>query len=165
MAKGKYDSSINLPQTEFPMRANLPAREPEILSFWDEINIYEQIQNKNKGREKFILHDGPPYANGDIHLGHTLNKVLKDIIIKQRTMLGYDSPYVPGWDTHGLPIEQQAIKSLGLDRHRTDVLEFRKHCQEYALRYVKTQREQFRRLGVRGDWEHPYLTLHPQFEA
>ncbi|WP_054695784.1 isoleucine--tRNA ligase [Syntrophomonas palmitatica] len=165
MAKGKYDASINLPQTEFPMRANLPTREPEILKFWDEINIYQQIQNKNKGREKFILHDGPPYANGDIHLGHTLNKVLKDIIVKQRSMAGYDSPYVPGWDTHGLPIEQQAIKSLGIDRHRTDVLEFRKHCKEYALKYVNTQREQFRRLGVRGDWEHPYLTLNPQFEA
>lgn len=165
VAKGKYDSTLNLPQTEFPMRANLPTREPEILKHWQEIDIYRQIQAKNRGREKFILHDGPPYANGDIHLGHTLNKVLKDIIVKQRSMLGFDAPYVPGWDTHGLPIEQQAIKSLGIDRHKTDVLEFRRYCRDYALKYVGIQKEQFQRLGVRGDWDKPYLTLDPSFEA
>jgi len=118
MAKGKYDATLNLPQTEFPMRANLPSREPEIADHWRQIDVYKLIQAKNQGNEKFILHDGPPYANGDIHLGHTLNKVLKDIIVKQKSMLGFDSPYVPGWDTHGLPIEQQAIKNMGLDRQR-----------------------------------------------
>ncbi|MEN6349784.1 MAG: isoleucine--tRNA ligase [Syntrophomonas sp.] len=165
MAKGKYDGTLNLPRTDFPMRASLPAREPEILEFWNKIDIYKKVQEKNAGQKQFILHDGPPYANGDIHLGHSLNKILKDIIVKHRSMVGFDSPYVPGWDTHGLPIEQQAIKSLGIDRHRTDVLEFRKHCKEYALKYVGIQLEQFKRLGVRGDWEHPYLTLNPEFEA
>ncbi|MDO4540026.1 MAG: isoleucine--tRNA ligase [Syntrophomonadaceae bacterium] len=165
MAKGKYDWSLNLMKTDFPMRANLPEREPEILRQWEDMDIYHRVADKNAGREKFILHDGPPYANGNIHLGHTLNKVLKDIIIKYKSMRGFDSPYVPGWDTHGLPIEQQAIKALGIDRHRTDLLEFRRHCRDYALKYVDIQREQFKRLGVRGDWEHPYLTLHPAFEA
>lgn len=165
MAKGKYDATLNLPRTDFPMRANLPGREPEILKFWEEIDVYGQVQTANAGKTKFILHDGPPYANGNIHLGHTLNKVLKDIIIKFMSMSGYDSPYVPGWDTHGLPIEQQAIKNLGLDRKRTHVGEFRHHCRNYALKYVDLQREQFKRLGVRGDWRHPYLTLNPQFES
>ncbi|MEQ8235399.1 MAG: isoleucine--tRNA ligase [Syntrophomonadaceae bacterium] len=165
MAKGKYDQTLNLPQTDFPMRANLPTREPEILKYWQDIDVYKQIQAKNRGNDKFILHDGPPYANGDIHMGHALNKVLKDIIVKQQSMLGYDSPYVPGWDTHGLPIEQQAIKSLGIDRHKTDVIEFRHYCRDYALKYMAIQRNEFQRLGVRGDWEHPYLTLSPEFEA
>lgn len=165
MAKGKYDSTLNLPKTDFPMRASLPKREPEIMQFWDDIKLYESIQQKSQGLPKFILHDGPPYANGNIHLGHTLNKVLKDIVVKYHSMAGYDAPYVPGWDTHGLPIEQQAIKDLGIDRNRTAIPEFRQHCHEYALKYVGIQRNQFKRLGVRGDWEHPYLTLDPQFEA
>jgi isoleucyl-tRNA synthetase len=165
MAKGKYDATLNLPRTDFPMRANLPKKEPEILKFWDKIDVYRKVQEKNTGKPSFILHDGPPYANGNIHLGHTLNKVIKDIIIKHRSMNGYDTPYIPGWDTHGLPIEQQAIKNLGIDRHHTDVVEFRKHCKEYALKYVDIQKDQFKRLGVRGDWEHPYLTLKPEFEA
>ncbi len=165
MAKGKYDATLNLPQTKFPMRANLPTREPEILDFWEKINIYEKVQAKNAGRPTFILHDGPPYANGHIHVGHTLNKVLKDIIVKYKSMVGFDSPYVPGWDTHGLPIEQQAIKDLGLDRHRTDVVEFRNHCKQYALKYLDIQRQEFKRLGVRGDWGHPYMTLDPVFES
>lgn len=165
MAKGKYDGTLNLPQTAFPMRANLPTKEPEILAFWGKIGLYRKVQEKNAGKPQFILHDGPPYANGDIHVGHTLNKVLKDIIVKFKSMSGYDSPYVPGWDTHGLPIEQQAIKALGIDRHRTDVIEFRSHCKEYALKYVGIQREQFKRLGVRGDWDNPYLTLNPVFES
>ncbi|MEQ8200820.1 MAG: isoleucine--tRNA ligase [Syntrophomonadaceae bacterium] len=165
MAKGKYDGTLNLPQTEFPMRANLPKREPEILKFWQDLDVYRLVQEKNRGREKFILHDGPPYANGDIHLGHTLNKVLKDMIVKHRSMVGFDAPYVPGWDTHGLPIEQQAIKNLGIDRHKTDVLEFRHFCRDYALKYVDIQKHEFQRLGVRGDWENPYLTLNPEFEG
>lgn len=165
MAKGKYDSTLNLPRTEFPMRANLPKREPEIMKFWEDIKLYDSIQKEAEGRPRFVLHDGPPYANGNIHLGHTLNKVLKDIVVKYHSMAGFDAPYVPGWDTHGLPIEQQAIKDLGLDRNRTAIPEFRQHCQEYALKYVDIQREQFKRLGVRGDWEHPYVTLDPQFEA
>jgi len=165
MAKGKYDGTLNLPQTDFPMRANLPTREPEIIKYWQNIDVYQQIQDKNRGQDKFILHDGPPYANGNIHLGHTLNKVLKDIIVKQRSMLGFDAPYVPGWDTHGLPIEQQAIKHMGIDRHKTDVVEFRHYCRDYALKYVGIQKEQFQRLGVRGDWEKPYLTLNPEFEG
>ncbi len=165
MAKGKYDGTINLPQTEFPMRANLPKKEPEILKFWQDIDVYRLVQNKNQHREKFILHDGPPYANGDIHLGHTLNKVLKDMIVKHRSMAGFDAPYVPGWDTHGLPIEQQAIKNLVIDRHKTDVIEFRRFCRDYALKYVDIQRDEFQRLGVRGDWNNPYLTLKPEFEG
>lgn len=165
MAKGKYDGTLNLPQTEFPMRANLPKKEPDIMAYWEKMGLYSRVQERNQGKPQFILHDGPPYANGDIHVGHTLNKVLKDIIVKFKSMSGFDSPYVPGWDTHGLPIEQQAIKALGLDRHRTDVVEFRKHCQQYALKYVDIQREEFKRLGVRGDWENPYLTLNPVFES
>ena len=147
------------------MRANLPTREPEILDFSEKINIYENGAGQKCRRPTFILHDGPPYANGHIHVGHTLNKVLKDIIVKYKSMVGFDSPYVPGWDTHGLPIEQQAIKDLGLDRHRTDVVEFRNHCKQYALKYLDIQRQEFKRLGVRGDWGHPYMTLDPVFES
>ncbi|MDN5345289.1 MAG: isoleucyl-tRNA synthetase [Clostridia bacterium] len=160
-----YSKTLNLPRTDFPMRANLPQREPEILKFWEEHDIYHQVQEANKGKPRFILHDGPPYANGHLHLGHTLNKILKDIIVKYHSMNGYDAPYVPGWDTHGLPIEQQAIKDLGLNRHAIDVVEFRNRCRDYALKYVAIQREEFKRLGVRGDWEHPYLTLEPAYEA
>ncbi len=160
-----YSKTLNLPRTDFPMRANLPVREPEILKFWNDIDVYRMVQQKNAGRPKFILHDGPPYANGHIHLGHTLNKILKDIVVKYHSMAGYDAPYVPGWDTHGLPIEQQAIKSLGLNRHSISTVEFRNKCKEYALKFVDIQRDEFKRLGVRGDWDHPYLTLMPHYEA
>ncbi len=160
-----YAKTLNLPKTEFPMRGNLPQREPDIIRFWEEQDIYHKVQRKNEGRPKFILHDGPPYANGHIHLGHTLNKVLKDIVVKFYSMAGYDAPYVPGWDTHGLPIEQQAIKNLGINRHEIETVEFRKRCKDYALKFVDIQREEFKRLGVRGDWENPYLTLMPNFEA
>ncbi|MDD3839351.1 MAG: isoleucine--tRNA ligase [Clostridia bacterium] len=160
-----YGKTLNLPKTKFPMRANLPKREPEFVEFWDKNDIYGKSVQKNEGKEKFILHDGPPYANGDIHLGHTLNKILKDIIIKYKTMTGYDSPYIPGWDTHGLPIELQAIKNLDIDRKEISPVEFRKKCKDYALKYMDNQREQFKRLGVRGDWDNPYLTLKPEFEA
>lgn len=160
-----YSKTINLPQTSFPMRGNLPQREPDIQAWWDEIEIYKLVQEKNKGKPRFVLHDGPPYANGDIHIGHALNKILKDFIVRYKSMSGFDAPYIPGWDTHGLPIEQAIIKSQNLDRHQIDVLEFRKKCEEYALSFVERQREQFKRLGVRGDWENPYLTLTPEYEA
>jgi len=160
-----YRDTLNLPQTDYPMRGNLPQREPEILKKWEERNIYQEVQKAREGKELFILHDGPPYANGDIHLGHALNKVLKDIIVRYKTMAGYNSPYVPGWDTHGLPIEQQVIKKLGLNRHAVSVLEFRAKCRDYAKEYVEIQKEQFKRLGVRGDWENPYLTLEKEYEA
>ncbi|MGB9790994.1 MAG: isoleucine--tRNA ligase [Thermacetogeniaceae bacterium] len=161
----EYKNTLNLPQTDFPMRANLPNKEPKILRYWEEIGLYQKIQENSKGKPKFILHDGPPYANGHIHLGHTLNKILKDIIVKYKSMTGYNAPYVPGWDTHGLPIEQQAIKTLGVDWHQVEISEFRRICKEYALKYVNIQREEFKRLGVLGDWEHPYLTLEPEYEA
>ena len=160
-----YRDTLNLPQTSFPMRGNLPKLEPEILKSWEEANLYEQVQRARIGCPRFVLHDGPPYANGDIHLGHALNKILKDIIVKYKTMAGFDAPYIPGWDTHGLPIEQQVIKKLGLNRHAVSTLEFRAKCREYAEKYVDIQREQFKRLGVRGDWDHPYLTLHKDYEA
>ncbi len=160
-----YSKTLNLPKTEFPMRANLPEQEPKILKFWEEIDIYRLVQEKNKGRPKFILHDGPPYANGHIHLGTAMNKILKDIVVKFHSMSGYDAPFVPGWDTHGLPIEQQAIVALGINRHAIHPLEFRQKCKEFALKFVDIQREEFKRLGVRGQWEKPYLTLMPHFEA
>lgn len=160
-----YAKTLNLPKTDFPMKANLPKREPEILKWWEEIDIYTEVQRKNKGRKKYVLHDGPPYANGHLHVGHVLNKVLKDMIVKYRSMAGYDAPYVPGWDTHGLPIEQQVIKNLKINRHEMDEVEFRKHCKEYALKFVEIQKTEFKRLGVRGDWENPFLTLIPQYEA
>lgn len=161
----EYGETLNLPKTDFPMRGNLPKNEPGILEFWDSIDIYDKIQKKNAGHEKFVLHDGPPYANGEIHLGHTMNKVLKDIIVKSKSIQGYDAPYVPGWDTHGLPIELKAIENTGLDAKSEDVIGFRNACADYAMKYVNIQREGFKRLGVRGDWEHPYLTLKPEFEA
>lgn len=160
-----YRNTLNLPETEFPMRGNLPKKEPEILKKWEEDNIYQKVQAARAGGPKFILHDGPPYANGDIHLGHAINKVLKDILVKYKTMMGFDAPYVPGWDTHGLPIEIQAIKKVGVNRHAVSALEFRQICKDYAEKYVAIQREQFKRLGVRGDWDHPYLTLHKEYEA
>lgn len=160
-----YSKTLNLPQTEFAMRANLPQKEPTMLEEWDKKDIYKMALEKNKGKKSFILHDGPPYANGDIHLGHTLNKVLKDIIVRYKTMRGHYSPYVPGWDTHGLPIELQAIKKLGIKVNETDPVKFRGICKEYALSQVERQKEQFKRLGVIGDFENPYLTLTPEFEA
>lgn len=160
-----YGKTLNLPQTEFPMRGNLPTREPEFLKEWEEQDIYHLVEKHNAGKPKFILHDGPPYANGDIHTGHVLNKVLKDIIIKYKSMSGFDAPYTPGWDTHGLPIEQKAIKEFGINRHEVDKATFRKKCEEFALNCVDNQKTQFKRLGVRGDWDNPYITLQKDFEA
>jgi isoleucyl-tRNA synthetase len=160
-----YSKTLNLPQTEFPMRAGLPQREPEFLKKWEEMDIYHKQLKKNEGKPRFLLHDGPPYANGGIHLGTSLNKILKDIVVKYHSMNGYETPYVPGWDTHGLPIEQRAIKELGLKRHEVGAVRFRQACKQFAMKYLDIQRQAFKRLGVRGDWEHPYITLNPEFEA
>ncbi|MBQ8637063.1 MAG: isoleucine--tRNA ligase [Clostridia bacterium] len=160
-----YTKSVNLPQTDFPMRANLPQREPETLAYWEELDLYNELVKRNKGKTPFVLHDGPPYANGDIHMGHALNKILKDIIVRYKTLSGFYAPYVPGWDTHGLPIEQQAIKKLGINRHEAGPVKFRRACREFALQNVENQKTQFKRLGVIGDWENPYLTLKNEFVA
>ncbi len=159
-----YNATLNLPATDFPMRAGLPQKEPAILKHWQEQDLYHQMMERNEGKPLYILHDGPPYANGDIHLGTALNKVLKDIIVRQKNMTGYKAPYIPGWDTHGLPIELKARKKAGVDSGISPV-ELRKICKEFALHYVGVQREQFERLGVLGDFDHPYLTLRPEFEA
>lgn len=165
MEKQDYSKTLNLPVTEFPMRANLPEREPEFLKYWYDNQIYQQKQAHHAGRPKFILHDGPPYANGNIHIGTALNKILKDIVVKYKYARGYDAPYVPGWDTHGMPIEHAAIKNLGLNRHELDTLVLRRECKEYALKYLDIQRNDFKRLGVLGDWDNPYITLKPKYEA
>ncbi len=160
-----YKDTLNLPRTDFPMKANLLQKEPEILRFWDENNIYKRLVEKSRKNKHYILHDGPPYANGHIHIGHALNKILKDIIIKYKIMKGYYSPFVPGWDCHGLPIELQVDKNLGKKKDELDVLEKRKLCKEYAEKFVTIQKEEFKRLGVFGDWEEPYLTMHNKYEA
>ncbi|XEQ92977.1 Isoleucine--tRNA ligase [Sporomusa carbonis] len=160
-----YSKTLNLPQTEFPMRANLPEREPKLLEYWRDQQIYQKKNAQSQGKPKFVLHDGPPYANGNIHIGTALNKILKDIIIKYKSLQGFDAPYVPGWDTHGLPIEHAAIKILGLNRHQLNPLDLRRECKQYALKCLDMQREDFKRLGVSGDWENPYVTLYPEYEA
>lgn len=160
----EYKDTLLMPQTEFPMRGNLPNREPEIQAKWEEMNIYQKVQERTKGRPIFVLHDGPPYANGDIHMGHALNKILKDMIVRYKSMSGFHAPYVPGWDTHGLPIEQ-ALTNKGVKRKEMTTAEFRELCTKYALEQIDNQRTQFKRLGVRGDWENPYITLKPEYEA
>src|SRR5437762_942644 len=156
-----YKDTLNLPRTEFPMKANLPAREPEMLKAWEETRLYQQIQKSRQGRELFVLHDGPPFANGDVHMGTALNKILKDFVVKSQTMLGKRAPYVPGWDCHGLPIEYKVVK----ESRDLAPLEVRKRCEAFARKFIDIQREQFKRLGVFGDWEHPYLTMDPKYEA
>lgn len=160
-----YKDTINLPQTDFPMRGNLAKREPEMLRAWQEQDLYRQIREARAGRQPFILHDGPPYANGDIHIGHAVNKILKDIIVKAKTMSGFDAPYVPGWDCHGLPIELAVEKELGQAARQKHPNEFRAECRRYAERQVERQRTDFVRLGVLGDWDQPYLTMNYQTEA
>jgi len=166
-SQGRKDikDTLNLPQTGFPMKANLTHKEPELLKFWEENKIYEKLQNKNSGSKHYILHDGPPYANGHIHIGHALNKILKDIIVKFKSMQGLYSPYVPGWDCHGLPIELQVDKNLGDKKDKIGVLEKRKLCKEYAEKFVDIQRDEFKRLGVMGDWAEPYLTMSYEYEG
>ncbi len=160
-----YNKTLNLPETDYPMRGNLPTKEPGMVEKWDNEELYKEIIKKNEGKPTYILHDGPPYANGDIHLGTALNKILKDIIVKQKNMSGYQANYVPGWDTHGLPIELKAMKAIGVENGAIPPLELRKHCRDYALSYVDNQRTQFKRIGVLGDFDDPYLTLKPEFEA
>ena len=160
-----YKATLNLPKTDFPMRGNLPNREPEILNQWEAEGLYQQIRKTRTGKEKYILHDGPPYANGDIHIGHAVNKVLKDIIVKSRSMSDLDAPYIPGWDCHGLPIELMVEKKVGKAGHKVDAKTFRKACREYAQKQVDKQRIDFKRLGVFGDWDNPYLTMDFKFEA
>lgn len=160
-----YNKTINLPKTDFPMRAGLTKSEPNTLEKWYNNSIYQKMMDKNEGKPLFILHDGPPYANGDIHMGHALNKILKDFIIKYKNMSGFKAPYIPGWDTHGLPIELQAMKNSKIKRDQMTTAEFRSKCEEFALKNVGNQLEQFKRLGVLGEWDNPYITLKPEFEA
>ncbi len=158
-------STLNLPKTDFPMKANLPQNEPKMLAHWEKVRIYDKIRESRHGSPIYVLHDGPPYANGPIHLGHALNKCLKDFIVKSRSMAGFDSPYVPGWDCHGLPIEIKVDESLGRKKLEMDPLQVREACRKYAEKYLNLQREQFKRLGVFGEWEEPYVTMNPQYES
>lgn len=160
-----YNNTLNLPVTDFPMRGNLPKREPETLEKWEKNRLYYKIVEKNQGKPAYILHDGPPYANGEIHLGTALNKTLKDIIVKYKNMSGFCSPYVPGWDTHGLPIELKAMKAIGVENGAIPPVELRKHCRDFALTHVANQMKQFKRLGTLGDYDDPYVTLKPEYEA
>jgi len=160
-----YNSTVNLPKTDFPMRAGLPAREPNFVKEWQSDRIFEELLKKNEGKPKYILHDGPPFSNGNIHMGTAMNKVLKDFINRYKSMSGYYTPYKPGWDNHGMPIESAIIKQTKLDRKKMTIPEFRNRCREFAEDYVSKQRDQFIRLGVLGDWDNPYLTMDPLFEA
>ncbi len=161
-----YNKTLNLPKTDFPMRAGLPKSEPEILKRWQDNKVYEKLMELNEGKPLYVLHDGPPYANGDIHLGHALNKSLKDFIVRYKNMTGFQSPYVPGWDTHGLPTELKARKKAGVDNSTSiSEVELRKICRDFAMTYIDGQREQFKRLGAIGEWDNPYITLKHEFEA
>ncbi|MEZ5405986.1 MAG: isoleucine--tRNA ligase [Verrucomicrobiia bacterium] len=159
-----YKDTLNLPQTDFPMKANLPTQEPKWLETWQKENLYQEILKRRKEGERFILHDGPPFANGDAHMGHALNMTLKDIVLKSRNMAGYFAPFIPGWDCHGLPIEHKVMKEMGA-KMDIDPVSIRKKCAAYAEKYINIQREQFQRLGVFGDWQNPYLTMAPEYEA
>lgn len=163
--ESQYKPTLNLPDTDFPMRGNLAQREPAMLARWEEMGLYQKIRQARAGRDKFILHDGPPYANGKIHIGHAVNKILKDVIVKSQTLSGKDAPYIPGWDCHGLPIELKVEEKVGKVGDKVTASEFRKHCREYAAEQVDGQRKDFKRLMVLGDWENPYLTMNFQFEA
>ena len=160
-----YKETLLIPKTKFPMRGNLPNKEPVRRQEWDDSNIYEQVQKRTEGRPLFVLHDGPPFANGNLHIGHALNKILKDFIIRYKSMAGFHAPYVPGWDTHGLPIETALTKKKKINRKEADIAKFRQMCADYALEQVDNQRKQFKDLGVRGDWDHPYITLTNDYEA
>jgi len=161
----EYKQTLNLPKTDFPMKANLAQKEPDWLKHWESMRLYQKIRESSEGRKKFILHDGPPYANGNIHMGTAFNKTLKDIVIKSRQMSGFDAPYVPGWDCHGLPIEHQVDLELGPKRKTLSQTEIRQRCRAYAERFINIQREEFKRLGVLGEWDNPYLTMNYAYEA
>src|ERR1041384_4773959 len=156
-----YKDTLNLPKTDFPMKASLTAREPEMLKRWDEMALYGQIQKAREGAELLVLQDGPPFANGDVHMGTALNKILKDLVVKSKTMAGFRAPYIPGWDCHGLPIEYKVVK----ETRKLSPLEVRQRSEAFARKFIDIQRAQFKRLGVFGDWEHPYLTMNPAYEA
>ncbi|MDO7639740.1 MAG: class I tRNA ligase family protein, partial [OM182 bacterium] len=158
-------ATLNLPFTEFPMKAGLAQREPEMLARWQKLDIYQRIADKNIGKTKFILHDGPPYANGELHLGHAINKSLKDFVVKAKSMSGFDAPYIPGWDCHGLPIEHNVEKKKGKAGVKISHADFRTACREYAAKQAEIQKRDFIRLGVFGDWENPYLTMNFSTEA
>ena len=163
-----WRDTVFLPKTDFPMKAGLAAKEPAILANWAADDLYGKLRRERAGRERFILHDGPPYANGDIHMGHAMNKVLKDIIVRSQSLLGKDAPYVPGWDCHGLPIEwkvEEQYRAKKLNKDEVDPVLFRAECRAYAEKWVEVQREQFERLGVMGDWDDPYLTMKYEAEA
>ena len=162
---GDYKATLNLPKTDFPMKADLPRREPERLAAWKKMGLEAAVRAASAGRPRFILHDGPPYANGNIHIGTALNKILKDFIVRSRSMLGFDAPYVPGWDCHGLPIERKVDQELGAKRREMSALEIRRACRDYANRYISIQREEFQRLGVGGLWDRPYTTMSRDYEA
>jgi isoleucyl-tRNA synthetase len=160
-----YKTTIITPKTDFPMRGGLPMREPGMLEAWNKIDIYAELRKRNAGKPKFILHDGPPFSNGDIHMGHALNKTLKDFIVRSQAMRGYDTPYVPGWDNHGMPIESAIIKKNKLNHKTMPIPAFRSACEDFARNFVDRQRKGFERLGIVADWEHPYLTMDKAFEA
>ena len=163
-----WRETVFLPKTDFPMKAGLAAKEPAILARWAEEGLYRRLREARAGRERFILHDGPPYANGDIHMGHAMNKILKDIIVRSQSLLGKDAPYVPGWDCHGLPIEwkiEEQYRKKKLDKDAVPPREFRSECRAYAEKWVHMQAEQFQRLGVMGEWDDPYLTMKFEAEA
>jgi isoleucyl-tRNA synthetase len=167
-AKRDYKDTVFLPKTGFPMKAGLPQKEPAILAKWQEMDLYRRLRVARAGREKFILHDGPPYANGDMHIGHALNHILKDMVVRTQSLLGKDAPYVPGWDCHGLPIEwkvEEQYRKKKLNKDEVPVKEFRAECRAYAKGWVDTQREQLKRLGINADWDNPYLTMDFDAEA
>ena len=160
-----WKDTLNLPNTGFRMKANLPVHEPEIQEHWEQSDLYGQIRKQQRGKESYILHDGPPYANGRIHLGHALNKILKDFIVKSRTMAGFDAPYIPGWDCHGLPIELQVDRQLGKKKRAMSTADIRRACRDYASKHVDIMRAEFKRLGVLGNWDEPYLTMDYSYQA
>jgi len=160
-----YKETLNLPKTDFPMKANLVKKEPEMIERWERQKLYDRIRQSSKGRKRYTLHDGPPYANGHIHMGTAFNKILKDLIVKSRQMAGFDAPYVPGWDCHGLPIEHKVDTELGSRKIGMSQAEVRQTCRKYAEKWIDIQRSEFKRLGVFGEWDNPYLTMAFPYEA
>ncbi len=165
MADNDYKATLNLPKTDFPMKANLPKREPETLKRWDELDLYARLMESRRDAKPWVLHDGPPYANGNVHMGTALNKIIKDFIVRSRSMMGFRTPFVPGWDCHGMPIEHRVAKGLGARARTMPKIELRKLCRTDAEQWIDAQRADFRRLGVIGDWNHPYLTMNPEYDA